>query len=322
MAKNINHLQHVKSSVVENGMPKLPAPSVLVEGELAVNYATDKETISLKNSSGDVVTFSSDNYYSEKKLGSWFIGENSGKTVTDVMRDDERIIAAALNDLKENKLDASAYTETDLSDYATKEWVGDRLGSGFTGENSGVTVTKVIEDDERAIAAALTDLDDRKLDASAFTESVGDFYTKEEVDEKLGADFSGTSYEQSVTEVISEIETVTAAALNDLNDRKLDMSAYTPTDLSNYYDKDEVDTRVANRVSSVTINNVTKTSTNGNVNLGSVVSSMTVNGSAVTITNGAAALTGLATASELLKYADSAEYNSNDKKIYFKNGNT
>ena len=85
MAKNINHLQHVKSNVVENGAPKLPNPSVLVEGELAVNYAADKETISLKNSSGVVVTFSSDNYYSEKKLGSGFTGENSGVTVTDVV---------------------------------------------------------------------------------------------------------------------------------------------------------------------------------------------------------------------------------------------
>ena len=109
MAKNINHLQHVKSNVVENGLPKLPQPSVIVEGELAVNYAKDYETLSIKNSSGEVVTFSSDNYYSEKKLGSWFIGENSGKTVTDVIRDDERIIAAALNDLKELKLDVSAF---------------------------------------------------------------------------------------------------------------------------------------------------------------------------------------------------------------------
>ena len=51
MSKNIEHIQHVKSNVVENGLPKLPQPSVLVEGELAVNYATGFETISLKNAS-------------------------------------------------------------------------------------------------------------------------------------------------------------------------------------------------------------------------------------------------------------------------------
>ena len=87
MSKNVDHLQHVKSNVVENGLPKLPQPSVLVEGELAVNYATGFETISLKNASGDVITFSSDNYYNEKKLGSGFTGENSAVTVTEAIEE-------------------------------------------------------------------------------------------------------------------------------------------------------------------------------------------------------------------------------------------
>ena len=136
MAKNINHLQHVKSSVVENGLPKLPAPNVLVEGELAVNYATDKETISLKNSSGIVVTFSSDNYYSEKKLGSGFTGENSAVTVTQAINDSERVVAAALTDLDERKLDASAYTPTDLSNYYTKNQIDGFLDNAQTVINS------------------------------------------------------------------------------------------------------------------------------------------------------------------------------------------
>ena len=40
-------------------------------------------------------------------------------------------------------------------------------------------------------------------------------------------------------EYIDEIELVASTALNDLNERKLDASAYTPTDLSDYYTKDE-----------------------------------------------------------------------------------
>jgi hypothetical protein len=68
MSKNINHLQHVKSNVVENGGPKLPSPSILAEGELAVNYAEGYETISIKNSDNEIVTFSSDNYFIEKKF--------------------------------------------------------------------------------------------------------------------------------------------------------------------------------------------------------------------------------------------------------------
>ena len=66
----IGSLQHKRSSVVndENGIktPKLPAPEKLVHGEIAINYAKDYETLSIKNSSGDVVTFSSDSIIDRK----------------------------------------------------------------------------------------------------------------------------------------------------------------------------------------------------------------------------------------------------------------
>ena len=124
MAKNVGHIQHVKSSVVieENGVfsPKLPNPSVLADGEIAVNYAEGYETLSIKNSNSGITTFSSDDYYTEKKLGSGFTGENSANTVTKVIEDNELTISSALNDLNQRKLDASAYTPTDLSNYYTK----------------------------------------------------------------------------------------------------------------------------------------------------------------------------------------------------------
>ena len=82
MAEINRHIQHVKSKVVENGKPKLPTESQLLDGEIAVNYAKDYETLSIKNESGDIVTFSSDNVFVEK-----YIEPN------------ERVIAEALNDL-------------------------------------------------------------------------------------------------------------------------------------------------------------------------------------------------------------------------------
>ena len=85
MSKNVNHIQHIKSSVVENGKPKLPSAASLVEGEIAINYAEGYETISLKNESGDVVTFSCDNYYTDQHLGSAFTGVNSAVTVTQAL---------------------------------------------------------------------------------------------------------------------------------------------------------------------------------------------------------------------------------------------
>ena len=54
------HISHIKSNVVINGKPKLVDPQDILFGEIAINYATDYETISLKNTSGDIVTFSSD----------------------------------------------------------------------------------------------------------------------------------------------------------------------------------------------------------------------------------------------------------------------
>ena len=125
MAKNVGHVSHIKSKLKTNGLPQLPSPDKLVDGEIAINYAEGVETISIKNESGSIVTFSSDNYYTEKKLGSGFT--NNDATVTEAIDDleymvvnKEEAIAAALNDLNGRKLDASAYTPTDLSNYYTK----------------------------------------------------------------------------------------------------------------------------------------------------------------------------------------------------------
>lgn len=62
------HLLHVKSSQLngESNGPKLPTADQIEYGELAVNYANGHETISLKNSDNQVVTFSSDNKNEQK----------------------------------------------------------------------------------------------------------------------------------------------------------------------------------------------------------------------------------------------------------------
>ena len=57
----VGALQHKKSNVVENGAPKLPSAEKLLFGEIAINYAEGYETLSIKNSNENVVTFSSDN---------------------------------------------------------------------------------------------------------------------------------------------------------------------------------------------------------------------------------------------------------------------
>ena len=46
-----------KSNVLLNGQPKLPEANAMEYGELAVNYAASGETLSIKNSDNQIVTF-------------------------------------------------------------------------------------------------------------------------------------------------------------------------------------------------------------------------------------------------------------------------
>lgn len=74
-----------------------------------------------------------------------------------------------------------------------------------------------------------------------------DYYTKEEVNTMLGSGFTEGFEDpgfKSVEEVMSDHSLVTAAALNDLDNRKLDASAYTPVDIDDFYTKEEVDGKV------------------------------------------------------------------------------
>jgi hypothetical protein len=61
MANEKKHIAHVKSgqTVTNNGVtePKLPTAEDIILGELAVNYATGYERISLKNAAGNIVAF-------------------------------------------------------------------------------------------------------------------------------------------------------------------------------------------------------------------------------------------------------------------------
>ena len=120
----INYISHKKSKQIVNGLPKLPTSDQLKEGEIAINYANGYETLSIKNSDNEITTFSSTEQienYLDTKLGSGFTSGNSANTVTSVIESNEKIVSASLNDLNDRKLDASAYTPTDLSDYYKKE---------------------------------------------------------------------------------------------------------------------------------------------------------------------------------------------------------
>jgi len=146
MAKNVEHVSHIKSKLKTNGLPQLPSPDKLVDGEIAINYAEDVETLSIKNESGNVVTFSSDNYYTEQKLGSAFTDNET--TVTDVtnsINDVANAAAVGVLSLKESKTDLSAFTEHTASTVHMTETEKTNLDSLATniGAISGITTDDI-----------------------------------------------------------------------------------------------------------------------------------------------------------------------------------
>ena len=204
MAKNVEHVSHIKSKLKTNGLPQLPTADKLVDGEIAINYAEGVETISIKNESGSIVTFSSDNYYTEKKLGSGFT--NNDATVTEAIDDleymvvnKEEAIAAALNDLNGRKLDASAYTPTDLSNYYTK------------GETSGKT----------EISNAL----DGKVNTATYTGHTDD----------TSLHFSGNE-KRNLDALATNIESISGITSNDIANWN---AAAARVDMTKYYQKTE-----------------------------------------------------------------------------------
>lgn len=151
---NIKSISHKKSSVIENGLPKLPTAAQLELGELAINFADGYETLSIKNSNNEIVTFTNDQYWKDK----------------------EQVIASALNDLNSRILaitvptnvsdlinDVPYLTASDLDDTPTED------------SDNGVTsggVYDYITEIEEATSAALNDLNERIDDIPELPENI------------------------------------------------------------------------------------------------------------------------------------------------------
>ena len=140
----------------------------------------------------------------------------------DEIDDAEYVMSMAINDLNTNKLDASAYTPTDLSNYYTKS------------ETSGAT----------EISNALGG----KVNSATFTAHTADttiHLTSGDVQTQIDNSISGKvntsdivtaitpsnsgSTDPIATKVVAENELTVSNALTDLDERKLDATAYTST---------------------------------------------------------------------------------------------
>jgi len=236
--------------------------------------------------------------------------ENSA--ITKVILENEKIVSASLNDLNDRKLDASAYTKTDLSDYYKKEETSGKtdLDAAFNKKaNSTDLATKANQSDFTAhISDNIKHItsDERTNWNNAATNShthankdVLDKITT--IDSELSDASNNLVVNSAITKVIVDNEKVVSAALNDLNDRKLDSSAYTPTDLSDYYKKEETSAK-------------TELTTAFNLKANSADLTAHTGNSAIHITS-----------DERTKWngkLSNAQYSKADKKIYFYSGST
>lgn len=219
---NIKSISHKKSSVIENGLPKLPTAAQLELGELAINFADGYETLSIKNSNNEIVTFTNDQYWKDK----------------------EQVIASALNDLNSRILaitvptnvsdlinDVPYLTASDLDDTPTED------------SDNGVTsggVYDYITEIEEATSAALNDLNERIDDiVIPVVPTTSTTLVEDDPNPVSGG---------AVYDVIVENEQITSAALNDLNERIDDIPVY---DSTNKLSADLIEDGTTNKVINV-----------------------------------------------------------------------
>ena len=95
-----------------------------------------------------------------------------------------------------------------------------------------------IDDQVDTINSAITNVQGDIVNINSAITNINE--TIDEMEDQYGDEISAlTDSVRELEETVENDEFAVAMALNDLNTRKLDASAYTPTDLSNYYTKDE-----------------------------------------------------------------------------------
>ena len=222
MTKTVEGISLKKSKRVIDGKPNLPTPDKLVEGEIAINYAEGYETISTKNESGVITVFSSDDYYTKKKLGSGFTEENSAKTVTDA-------IGEVVDELE-------AHTASTSHMNATEKENLDSLAANIAAI-SGITAAKIESWDESSVSAHTHD---NKAALDAITGNVGTMAYEEKTDYTTTAVTDALNTVVTAHTVNTDIH-VTTTDKTYWND-KVGYAEYNSTDEKIYFYKSDTET--------------------------------------------------------------------------------
>lgn len=185
MTKTVQHISLKKSAIVG----KVPAKDVLAYGELAVNYGEGGEKIFLQNTANNIVEFSSDGLLDKKYLSTTSGGTVSGDTE---FKGDVKIVYP----------DATSQT---------------------------VSLREVILDNEEVTSAALNELNERISDQKTDIDTIkakeclplsgGTVSGETTFNKDVKVVFQNSETPTSLVSAIVDNEKVTAAALNDLNEK-------------------------------------------------------------------------------------------------------
>ena len=185
MAKTVQHISLKKSTIKD----KAPLATDLVDGELAVNIAEGGEKIFLKNTANKIVGFSSDELLDTKYLSTTSGGTVSGDTE---FKGDVKIVYP----------DSTSQT---------------------------VSLREVMVDNEEVTSAALNELNERISDQKTDIDTIkakeclplsgGTVSGETTFNKDVKVVFPNSETPTSLVSAIVDNEKVTAAALNDLNDK-------------------------------------------------------------------------------------------------------
>ena len=163
---------------------------------------------------------------------------------------DDYFTKSEVNAALSQKLDVSAYTPTDLSQY----WTSAQTQNAINEATSGIPSSSVIEG-LRNDVNTLSGVVDTKLDASAYTPTdLSGYYTKTETDNLLDEKANLTALTQHTSDTTIHVTSAEKAAWNAKQDA---LSAGTniainnnviSADLSNYFTKSEVTTALADKM--------------------------------------------------------------------------
>ena len=218
MAKNFEHISHIKSQLTRDIIPeefhgltptadnsdaegsspvklnlaKRPTADKLVDGEIAVNYLKGHETLMIKNTENEIVGFVNENELYETQE---IIAKGLGKLMEEFdegIDDLELVISSSLNDLNSRIREGGE----ELQEFKNET------------QQNFQNIQQNIDDNELVTSAALNDLNSR---INAVEDEVDNLNAK--IDENYA----------SLTKVIDDDGLVISSSLNDLNTRLIDV---------------------------------------------------------------------------------------------------